>query len=62
MLYKIKQWGTEFSSGSIGRVRGAEKHENYAAAFGTCLFYDLFSQGQGGPWSPHPPPDPLLRR
>ena len=37
------------SSGSSGRVRGgAEKHEIYAAAFGGHLFYDLFSQGQGG--------------
>ena len=34
------------------------------AAFGGYLFYDLFSQGQGGPWPPRPPPtpDPLLRR
>ena len=48
-----------FSSGSSGRVRGgAEKHKIYAAAFGGHLFYDLFSQGQGGP-SP-PPLDPLL--
>ena len=38
------------SSGSSGRVRGgAEKHEIYAAAFGGHPFYDLFSQGQGGP-------------
>ena len=49
------------SSGSSGRVRGgAEKHEIYAAAFGGHLFYDLFSQGQGGPWPLAPPPDPLL--
>ena len=34
--------------GSSGRVRGAEKHEIYAAAFGGHLFYDLFLQGQGG--------------
>ena len=37
-----------FSSGSSGRVRGAEKHEIYAATFGDHPFYDLFSQGQGG--------------
>ena len=49
------------SSGSSGRVRGgAEKHEIYAAAFGGHLFYDLFLQGQGGPWPPWPPLDPLL--
>ena len=45
-----------FSSGSSGRVGGAEKHEIYAAAFGSHLFYELFSQGQGGPWPPRPPP------
>ena len=44
------------SSGSSGRVRGAEKHEIYAAAFGGHLFYDPFSQGRGGPWPPRPPP------
>ena len=43
---------TGSSSGSSSRVRGAEKHEIYAAAFGSHLFYDLFSQGQGG----HGPP------
>ena len=43
------------SSGSSGRVRGAEKHEIYAAAFGGHLFYDLFLQGLGGPWPPRPP-------
>ena len=48
------------SSGSSGRVRGAEKHEIYAAAFGGHLFYDLFLQGQGGPWPPWPPLDLLL--
>ena len=49
------------SSGSRGRVRGgAEKHEIYVAAFGSHLFYDLFLQGQGGPWPPRPPLDPLL--
>ena len=48
------------SSGSSGRVRGGEKHEIYAAAFGDHLFYDLFSQGRGGPWPPRPPLDPLL--
>ena len=26
------------------------------AAFGSHHFYDLFSQGQGGPWPPRPPP------
>ena len=30
------------SSGSSSRVRGAKKHEIYAAAFGGHLFYDLF--------------------
>ena len=46
------------SSGSSGRVRGgAEKHEIYAAAFGGHLFYDLFSQGQGG----HGPRPPWIR-
>ena len=45
----------ETSSGSSGRVRGGEKHEIYAAAFGGHLFYDLFLQGQGGPWPPQPP-------
>ena len=44
------------SSGSSGRVRGgAEKHEINAAAFGSHLFYDLFTQGQGGRWPPRPP-------
>ena len=40
----------QYSSGSSGRVRGGgpSKHEIYAAAFGGHLFYDLFSQGQGG--------------
>ena len=43
------------SSRSSGRVRGGEKHEIYAAAFGGHLFYDLFLQGRGGmapsaPW------------
>ena len=42
----------QISSGSSGRVRGDEKHETYAAAFGGHLFYDLFSQGRGGPWPP----------
>ena len=47
------------SSGSDGQVTGAEKHENYAATFGSHLFYDLFSQGQGG-MAPSAPLDPLL--
>ena len=43
------------SSGSSGRVRGAEKHEIYVATFGGHLFYDLFSQGRGeGAMAPHP--------
>ena len=51
------------SSGSSGRVRGAEKHEIYAVAFGGHLFYDLFSQGRGGGHGPLGPPlDPLLLR
>ena len=36
------------SSGSSGWVRGAEKNEIYAAAFGGHLFNDLFLQDQGG--------------
>ena len=36
-----------------GKGRG-KKHEIYAAAFGGHLFYDLFSQGRGGPWPPAP--------
>ena len=36
------------SSGSSGQVRGGEKHEIYAAASGSHLFYDLFLQGWGG--------------
>ena len=42
------------SSGSSGWVRGAKKHEIYAAAFGSHLFYNLFSQGRGrhGPLAP----------
>ena len=44
----------ELSSGSSGRVRGGEKHEIYAAAFGGHLFYDLFSQGRGV-MPPRPP-------
>ena len=38
-----------------GKGGGAEKHEIYAAAFGGHIFYDLFLQGQGGPWPPRPP-------
>ena len=43
------------SSGSSSWVRGAEKHEIYVTAFGSHLFYDLFSQSWGGmaplaPW------------
>ena len=30
---------------SSGWVRGGDKHEIYAAEFGSHLFYDLFSQG-----------------
>ena len=50
------------SSGSSRRVRGAEKHEIYATAFGGHLFYDLFSQGWGGGGgiAPSAPADPLL--
>ena len=33
---------------------GGKKHEIYVAAFGSHLFYDLFSQGQGG-MAPLPP-------
>ena len=51
-----------FSSGSNDWVMwSCEKHEIYAGAFGGHLFYDLFSQGQGGGHGPlAPPPDPLL--
>ena len=41
-----------YSSGSNGRVDGAEKHEIYAAAFGSHLFYDLFVQGTHGTLPP----------
>ena len=44
-------------SGSSGRVRGGgEKHEIYEAAFGSHLFYDLFSQDQERDMAPSPPP------
>ena len=44
------------SSGSSSWVRGGEKHEIYAAAFGGHLFYDLLSQGGGGGgMAPSPP-------
>ena len=48
------------SSGSSSRVRGAEKHEIYVAAFGGHLFYDLFLQDWGGHGPLGPPLDPLL--
>ena len=48
-----------FNSGSSGLVRGAEKHDSYAGAFGSHLFYDLFSQGQREPWPPLSPPLPI---
>ena len=57
----VKKSFQEMCSGSSGRVRGADKHEIYAAAFGGHLFYDLFLQGQGGPWPHRPPLDPLLQ-
>ena len=41
------------SSGSSGRVKGAEKHEFYAAAFGSHPFYDFFyTAGGHGPLGP----------
>ena len=49
-----------FSSGSSSRVRRAEKHEISAVAFDSHLFYDLFSQGQGGHGPLGHPLDPLL--
>ena len=53
---------TVLSSGSSRRLRGAERHEIYAAAFGGHLFYDIFLQGQGrgGDMAPLAHPDPLL--
>ena len=48
------------NSGSSFRVRGAKKHEIYVGAFGSHLFYDLFSQGQGGHGPSAPLLDPLL--
>ena len=39
--------------------KGGEKHEIYAAAFGSHLFYDLFSQGRGV-MAPSPSLVPLL--
>ena len=41
---------------------GGEKHDIYAAAFGSHLFDDLFLQGQGSHATFPPPPDPLLER
>ena len=38
---------------------GGNKHEIYAAAYGSHLFYDLFSQSLGG-MVPLAPSDPLL--
>ena len=40
--------GVYVGGGSSGRVRGAGKHEIYAATFGGHLFHDLFLQGRGG--------------
>ena len=56
----MEKFNNLVSSGSSGLVRGAEKHEIYAAAFGGHLFYDLFSQGQWGSMAPSAPLDPLL--
>ena len=61
----IGYWGllgySRISSGSSGRV-GGEKHEIYAAAFDSHLFYDLFLQGRGGARPcPSPTPDPPPR-
>ena len=55
VVYLVKKGN---SSGSSGRIEGgAEKHEIYAAAFGSHLFYDLFSQGLGGgAMAPSAPP------
>ena len=50
---------TESSSGSSGRIVGAEKHEIYGTAFGGHLFYDIFT-GPGAYQSGPPSPDPLL--
>ena len=52
-IFRIRQ-SSSYSSGSSGRVRGegAEKHEIYVAAFGSHLFYHLFSQSRGGAWPP----------
>ena len=46
------------SSGSSGRVRGGEKHEIYAAAFGGHLLMTYFHRAGGGgagPLAPWPP-------
>ena len=40
---------------SVAGFEGGNKHEIYAAAYGSHLFYDLFSQSRGGAWSPWPP-------
>ena len=48
------------SSGSSGRVRGGEKHEIYAAAFGGHLFMTYFHRARGGHGPLGPRPDPLL--
>ena len=47
-VLQTKSFQSKSSSGSNGRVRGAKKHEIYAASFGGHLFYDLFLQGWGG--------------
>ena len=59
-MFSIELYHTIISSvifatnGSSIRVRGAEKHEIYAATFGGHLLYDLFLQGRGA-WLPRPP-------
>ena len=75
-LLSVDSYCTEFfvlvfSSGSSGRVRGAEKHEIYAGAFGGHLFMTYFHRAGGEAMPPpgsatginmkcNPPPFDLL--
>ena len=65
---RYKQWNCKVkyfhtSSGSSGWVRGgAEKHENYAPAFGSHLFYNSFFVRTGGGDGACPPLGPYQIR